>query len=250
MESANDEQAREPGILFEDAEILVIDKPAGMAAHPDGRTRAETVSEWFVRRAPEARGVGEPLVLQDGTRIGRPGIVHRLDRETSGVMVLAKTQEAHAFLKRQFHGRTAEKEYRAFVYGTMAEQYGSVDRPIGRSARDPRRRSAEPGARGTLRDAKTEWERISQNERFAYLRLMPKTGRTHQLRVHLKAISRPIVGDTLYAPSALLAGENLGFDRLALHAHTLTLEMRNGERRTFTAPLPPKFVRAAERIAL
>lgn len=238
-----------PAILYEDNGVLVIDKPAGLIVHDSGRTEGETVVDWFIQYAPEAKGVGESQTLQDGTRIERHGIVHRLDRETSGVMVLAKTQAAHAHLKKQFHDRLVKKEYRAFVYGVMKERQGTIARPIGRSASDPRRRSAEKGSKGLRRGAVTDWELLTQNDAYAYLKLLPTTGRTHQLRVHLKAISRPIVGDILYAPTHLLESDNLGIDRLALHAHVLTLELPSGEQKTFTAPLPGSFVRAEQQIA-
>lgn len=236
--------------LYEDNDVLVIDKPVGVQVHADGRIENETIADWFVRREPSARGVGEPQTLQDGTVIDRPGIVHRLDRDTSGIMILAKTQDAFLHLKAEFHDRRAKKEYRAFVYGTMKENEGTISRKIGRSASDPRKRSAEKGAKGTLRDAVTDWELITQNETHAYLKLLPKTGRTHQLRVHLKSISRPIVGDTLYAPQNLLAGDNLGFDRLALHAYQLTLILPNGSMQTFTADLPDSFIEAEKKVSI
>ncbi|NCN52761.1 RluA family pseudouridine synthase [Candidatus Parcubacteria bacterium] len=236
-------------IIYEDADVLVINKPVGILAHADGHSKEETVADWFVARVPEAAGVGEEQTLVGGTVITRPGIVHRLDKDTSGVMILAKTQAAFAYLKRQFHDRQVEKEYRAFVYGNMKEKWGSIDRPIGRSVKDFRLRSSERGARGVLRAAVTDWECIVQNTKYAYLKLSPKTGRTHQLRVHLKAISRPIVGDTLYATEVLLASDNLGFTSLALHAHTLTLTLPRGLRQTFTAPIPEAFIAAEAAIA-
>lgn len=240
-------------IIYEDEHVVVIDKPAGLVVHEDGRSEVPTVVAWLLDRAPSARGVGEPAYDQRGEQLERSGVVHRLDTETSGVMVLAKTQDAFVYLKAQFHDRLVRKEYRAFVYGRVDEQWGTIDRPIGRSARDFRLRSAQRGAKGTLRAAVTDWERVQvgeyENEWFSELRLVPKTGRTHQLRVHLKAINRPIVCDRLYAGSHIDRSSNLGFDRLALHAHTLTLTLPAGATQTFTAPLPSSFAQAAEHIA-
>jgi len=237
-------------VLHEDEEVLVIHKPAGVLVHGDGINTSETVVDWLLSRAPEVRGVGEPGNAKDGTPLERSGVVHRLDRETSGVLVLAKTQPAYEHLKQQFHDRLAKKEYRAFVYGHMPEQRGTIDRPIGRSAKDPRRRSAERGAKGTLRDAVTEWECLTNGEYdgelFAYISLRPQTGRTHQLRVHCKAIGRPIVGDALYAGKRFATSTNLMLDRLALHAHTLDIELPNGDHRQFTAPVPDAFAAAAQ----
>lgn len=240
-------------IIYEDAAILVINKPAGLRVHEDGTTQVPTVVDWFLDHAPSARGVGEPQATPAGTVLERSGVVHRLDTETSGVMILAKTQEAFVHLKTQFHDRCAEKEYRALVYGTFKDRWGTIDRPIGRSARDFRLRSAQRGAKGVMREATTDWECLHTgtygDESFSELRLMPKTGRTHQLRVHLKAIDHPIVGDTLYAPGRVESSVNLDLTRLALHAHLLTIELLDGATETFTAPLPVALVEAAARIA-
>lgn len=242
--------AKEPVILFEDDSMMVINKPSGMMVHADGRTEEGTVVDWFLSRAPKARGIGEPGYAQDGTPLERSGVVHRLDRETSGVLVLAKTQDAFMSLKEQFHEHHIKKEYRTFVYGTMKEKWGTVERPIGRSTKDFRLRSAQRGARGTLREAVTDWELIGQTSTHAYLKITPKTGRTHQIRVHLKAIGKPIVQDELYAPEELRKGNNLGFGRLALHAYRLKLVTPSGEERTFIAPLPPDFEAAETTIAI
>lgn len=235
-------------VLFEDDAVLVIDKPVGIRVHEDGYDDTPTVVDWFLKRHPNARGVGEPQTGNNGEPLERSGVVHRLDTETSGVLILAKTQEAFEHLKGQFHDRLAKKEYRAFVYGTMKEQWGTIDRQIGRSAKDFRRRSAERGAKGMLRDAVTDWECLKtgrfEDEAFSELRLKPKTGRTHQLRVHLKAVDHPIVGDRLYAGARFTSSNNLGLSRLALHAHTLTLTLPGGEAATFTAPLPDAFATA------
>lgn len=236
-------------ILYEDSDVVVIDKPPGMMVHADGRSEEVTVVDWFLAHCPEAKGVGEEGYAQNGKSLERSGVVHRLDRETSGIMILAKNDGAFAHLKAQFHDRHAKKEYRAFVYGEMKEKWGTIDRPIGRSAKDFRMRSAEPGSRGTRRPAITDWELIGQKGGYAYLRLRPRTGRMHQLRVHLKSIGRPIVGDTLYATETLLEMDNLGFERLALHAYALTLTLPGGEEKHFIAPLPQSFEMAEMSIA-
>ncbi len=245
----NENGALEPKILYEDDTMIVVNKPSGMIVHNDGRDVSPSVVDWFLLRAPSVRGVGEVGFTQDGAPLERSGVVHRLDRETSGVLVLAKTQESFEHLKMQFHDHLIKKEYRTFVYGTMKEKWGTVERPIGRSTKDFRLRSAQRGARGTLRDAVTDWELIGQSDTHAYLKITPKTGRTHQIRVHLKAIGRPIVHDELYAPEELVAGNSLGFTRLALHAYSLKIVCPNGEERTFLAPLPLDFENASTALA-
>ncbi len=222
-------------ILYEDADVVAVAKPAGVMTHGDGRTSAETVADWFYARYPDSREVGEPQKLQDGTLLARPGIVHRLDADTSGVLVLAKNQAAHAFLKKAFQGRDIKKTYLAFVYGVPKERVGTIDFDIGRSRKDFRLRSAQPKASGKLRDALTRYEVVSDNGTHALMKAMPETGRTHQIRVHLKAIHHPVVCDPLYAPNHPC---DLGFSRLGLHAYALDLPLPSGGRREVIAPLP------------
>lgn len=236
--------------LYEDDDVLVVNKPSGVRVHEDGRRKESTVVDWFLEHVPSGRGVGESKIGPQGTPLERSGVVHRIDGDTSGVLILAKHQDAFLALKAEFKERRAHKEYRAFVYGVMKEKWGTIQRPIGRSASNFKLRSAEKGARGMLRDAVTDWELIGQSDTHAYLRLFPKTGRTHQLRVHLKSMSRPIVQDSLYAPQALLRGENLGFERLALHAYSLTITLPQGDRKTFIAPTPGDFEHAETALAL
>lgn len=240
-------------IIFENDDLVVINKPDGIMVHENGHTDEPTIVDWLLKHAPQANGVGEMQASQQGKVLERSGVVHRLDKETSGVLVLAKHQEAFVHLKAQFHDRLAKKEYRAFVYGAMKEQWGTINRPIGRSAKDFRLRSAQHGARGALRESVTHWERLASGiyneETFSSLRLTPETGRTHQIRVHLQAIGRPVVGDMLYAKSEMKSSSNLGFTRLALHAHALELELPDGVKQRFVAPLPTAFEEAAARIA-
>jgi 23S rRNA pseudouridine1911/1915/1917 synthase len=246
------EENKEPVVLYEDDDVLVVNKPYGWLVHEDGHNDAPTMVEWFVARSPEAATVGEPGYGRDGEELNRAGVVHRLDRETSGALILAKNQDAHQYLKKQFQDRLVEKEYRAFVYGRINDRWGTINRPIGRSTKDHRRRSAERGAKGVLREAITDFERIGmgeyEEEPFSYVKLMPKTGRTHQLRAHLRALDRPIVNDTLYGEHKTSVSNNLSTDRLMLHAHLLELALPSGTTERFIAPLPPIFERAAERI--
>ncbi|QSH39123.1 RluA family pseudouridine synthase [Candidatus Kaiserbacteria bacterium] len=234
-----------PTVIHEDERMLVINKPAGLVVHGDGRTKESTLADWLIAKYPDIQNVGEPWENEKGETILRPGIVHRLDRETSGVMVIAKTQDAFEFLKEQFQERTIKKTYRAFAYDTFKESEGEINRPIGKSKTDFRKWSAQPGSRGVQREAHTLWEVLKsfeeKGEMFTYLNLTPTTGRTHQLRVHLKAIHHPIVCDKLYAPKRACA---LGFNRLALHAYSLDIPTGQGNTTTFTAPLPADFITA------
>jgi len=148
-------------------------------------------------------------------------------------------------LKKQFKDRKAEKIYNALVWGNFSPDKieGIIDKPIGKSGNDFRKWSAEHGAKGELREAITKYKVLSQNNDFAYLEVRPKTGRTHQIRVHLKSISHPVVCDKLYAPSKICDGSELclGFSRLALHALSIKLELPNGTHITIESPLPEEF---------
>lgn len=230
-------------ILYEDADMVAVDKPAGIMAHPDGHSTDETVSDWFAKKYPESKHVGEPLTLPNGTVIERPGIVHRLDRDTSGIMVLTKTPDAHAFLKQAFQEREVHKTYIAFVYGVFKnDQRGTITFPIGRSRKDFRLRSAQRLAKGRMREAVTRYEVICEHNNHSLLKVEPETGRTHQIRVHMKAIHHPVVCDSLYAPNHPC---DLGFNRLGLHAYQLDLPKPRGERLLITSPLPPELEAAA-----
>ena len=234
-------------VLYEDKDIVVINKPAGLTVHPDGKTKEKTLVDWFAKKYPRSLKVGEPLVLTDGTVIERPGVVHRLDKETSGVLLMAKTQPAFEFYKNKFKNREMRKVYHAFVYGEVKEDEGKIDRPIGRSNKDFRRYSAQRGSRGERRDALTEYNVLFRGKGYSFISAMPRTGRTHQIRVHLMAINHPIVGDALYAPKHKKA---LGFDRVALHSYALSFEDRNGKEIVVKAPDPEDFKNAAKKIGL
>ncbi len=230
----------EPVVLYEDKEIVVIEKPSGLMVHPDGRTEGKTLVDWIKKTYPEMQGVGEEIKAE-GETIERPGIVHRLDRETSGVMVLARTQTSFLNLKRQFEEHTIFKMYRAFIYGKLKDERGIIERAIGKSKSDFRLWSAQRGARGVLREARTDFRVLARGKEATYVEAYPKTGRTHQIRVHFKAIYHPVVCDELYAPDLPPV---LGFTRLALHAKSITLRALSGEEKTFESPLPPEFIEA------
>lgn len=229
-------------VIYEDDDILVVHKPEGLMVHGDGRSTESTLADWLLEQYPDMKDVGEPWEDADGKRIVRPGIVHRLDRDTSGVMVVAKTSESYEHLKGQFKERRVEKTYHTVVYGNIKEDEGLIDKPIGKSNKDFRRFSAQPKARGTMRDAVTEYRVIGRaaDKSACYLEVRPKTGRTHQIRVHMKAIHHPVVCDPLYAEGRECL---FGLKRLALHAFALTFVTPSGEEETFTAPLPPEFER-------
>jgi 23S rRNA pseudouridine1911/1915/1917 synthase len=208
-------------ILYEDANVVAVNKPAGLITHSDGRTKEETAEDWFKEKYPNVT-------------VERP-YVHRLDRDTSGILVFAKNEKAYDFLRKAFHDREVKKTYLAFVYGVPKEKKGVIDFDIGRSRKDFRLRSAQPKAKGRLREALTRYEVIGESGEYALFKVQPETGRTHQIRVHLKAINHPIISDKLYAPNHQSA---LGISRLGLHAYQIDLPLPSGARTTITAPMP------------
>jgi 23S rRNA pseudouridine1911/1915/1917 synthase len=183
--------------------------------------------------------------MKDYSRIMRPGIVHRLDKDTSGVMLIARTEKGFDNLKQQFQDRTIQKNYHAFVYGNIRQEMTIIDDPIGRSSKDIRKWTSHRDARGQMRDAMTLVRVLNRGnykgEIFTYIEAEPKTGRTHQIRVHLKAIEKPIVCDSLYAPNRECL---LDFGRLALHACEISFFDTEGERITLIADFPEDFQNA------
>ncbi len=231
-------------ILYQDSRLLVIDKPAGLVVHPGAGLASGTLVNALLHHVKDLSGIGGVL---------RPGIVHRLDRGTSGVLVVAKDDETHRALARQFAGRTVEKEYLALVHGMPARPSGSVSAPIGR---DPvhRQRMSVRAPRG--REARTSWVLEEGFDGAALLRVAIHTGRTHQIRVHLASIGHPVVGDASYGgtrtPSCRRAAARdalRSLTRPALHAARIAFtHPATGERLTVTAPLPPDLAAVLDRL--
>jgi 23S rRNA pseudouridine1911/1915/1917 synthase len=197
-------------VVYEDDSMLIVDKPAGLVVHPSAGHPGGTLVNALLGRA---RDRGQPLGSIAG--VGRPGIVHRLDKETSGLIIVAKTDAAQAALMRQFGDRTIEKEYLALVRGTPAAGRGRIEAPIGRDPRDRQRMAVVAGGR----EAVSEYELIASAEGYSLLALHPLTGRTHQIRAHLAYVGLPIAGDLRYGGQE---GPN-GLRRQFLHAARLTL---------------------------
>jgi len=232
-------------VLYEDSNILAIDKPSGILVHPSttlGTSPVQkTILDIFKKKYPKIE------------------IVHRLDKETSGVMLLAKNKKAHEFLKNQFSAPALEikhkvgladrqdrinKTYVAIVNGWVKNDHGVINKPIGRSPRDFRRWLAGRGARGELREAITEYRVIKRfidkKEKFTYLEIKPKTGRTHQIRVHLKFLNHPVACDSLYNPTGFCLKS---LSRLALHARSIEFKNLKGQIIKVESSLPKEFTK-------
>lgn len=221
-------------VIYEDADLAIIDKPAGMVMHPAPGHATGTLVHALVHR------FGDRLAAVAAA--ARPGIVHRLDRGTSGVVAVALTDRAHRKLAGQFADRTVRKEYLALVYGCPEPDSGTVDEPLGRDPRDRKRISTRSR---NAREAITDWRRLESFPSFTLLEARPRTGRTHQIRVHLAHMHHAIVGDPDYAgkqwkgvPEGRIRSLVRAFERPALHAHRLEFDHpTSGERMSFQAPL-------------
>ncbi len=216
-------------VIYEDEHLFAVDKPAGLAVHKVSPTDPqETLADILVRERPYLASVGEnPL---------RPGIVHRLDKETSGIMVIAKDQPTFEYLKDLFQTRQIQKEYVALVYGHPKELSGTIDLPLGKIG--TKQTTQLKGKRELVeRNAVTDYEVLTRYADYTLVKAMPRTGRTHQIRVHLKAIGCPIVGDVLYAKGKPMPE---GLHRMFLHAQELEFTAPDGKRLVLGAPLPDK----------
>ena len=224
-------------ILYEDSALIVVNKPAGMTVHPAGDVQSGTLVNALLNHCETFPGIGG---------VQRPGIVHRLDKETSGVIVAAKTDYAHRHLSAQFEAHTTTRYYYAVVCGVPPDETGTVNTHITRSRRD-RRKMTVTGAGG--RHAVTHYRLLERYDRFSLLKLRLETGRIHQIRVHLNHIGHPVAGDHVYgggyaravhdAPSLAVKDAVVTLNRQALHAYTLGLaHPETDERLTFSAPIP------------
>jgi len=220
-------------VLYEDADLVVIDKPAGLVVHPAAGHADRTLVNALLFHVQDLSGIGGEL---------RPGIVHRLDKDTSGVMVIAKNDEAHRKLSAAWGTEAVRKEYVAIVYGTPQKPRGTIDAPIARDPRNRKRMAIVAGGRRAI----TDYEVIESLRHASVVRCVLHTGRTHQIRVHLKSIGHPIIGDPVYAgpqwrgiPDKRLQKAITSLNRQALHAVSLQIpHPKTDKPMQFTAPMP------------
>jgi 23S rRNA pseudouridine1911/1915/1917 synthase len=225
-------------IVYEDEDVVVVNKPAGMVVHPAPGHEAGTLVNALLAYIPGIARMAE----DEGESSGRPGIVHRLDKQTSGLILVARHAQARHFLQNQFKQRQAEKTYVALVEGRLQPSQGIIDAPIGR---DPHNRQRMAVVQRGGREAKTVYRLIELLDDYSLVSVQPITGRTHQIRVHLAAIDHPVVGDRVYG----YRRDRLGVGRQFLHAWKLALTLPSGERREFVAPLPADLHRVLVELA-
>lgn len=218
-------------ILYQDEDLAVVVKPYGMVVHPAAGNESGTLVNALLFALDGLSGIGG---------VKRPGIVHRLDKDTSGLMLVAKNDAAHLALSSQLRERSMEKHYLALVEGEMKQESGRIQQPIARSKRDRKRMAVDADGR----DAVTEWTLLENLQGAALLNVHIITGRTHQIRVHMQSVHHSIAGDPLYGPK-----NGIKVPRLMLHAYTLAFtHPRTGERVCFLAPPPEKFTAAVRKL--
>ncbi len=229
-----------PTVIYEDDDIIVFNKPSGLLIHPYGVKGAlhgegETLVDWLVQNRPEVKDVGDIPEL-------RAGIVHRLDRETSGIVLAVKTQEAFVYYKSLFQGHEMHKTYRAIVHGQIKEDHGVIDKPIG--VRNGTIKRTVHGGR-LVKPAITEYkvkEDGGEKQLFTLIEAMPKTGRTHQIRVHCSSLGNPIAGDSVYCTAtSKKIDAKYKIPRVMLHAYSLEFTNQHGKGMQIAADEPEDF---------
>jgi len=224
-----------PKIVYEDENIIVIDKPSGLITHQKNiDDKQPSVVDWVIENYPKLKDIGEPFIAS-GTPVPRYGILHRLDKDTSGLLLIAKNNETFFAMKKQFQDHTIQKSYQTLVYGKPKQPSGVIDAPLGRIGM---KRTTQIAGNKLIdgKESITEYKTLKNFEKYTLLDVTPKTGRTHQIRVHLKSIGCPVAGDTVYSPKGWQKPN--GLNRLFLHAYKLRLNTPDGKSLTIECDLP------------
>ena len=220
-------------ILYQDADVVIVNKPCGMVVHPAAGNEDGTLVNALLYHVQDLSGIGGEM---------RPGIVHRLDKDTSGLILIAKNDRAHAILSDQFKDRSMEKHYRAVAFGGFREESGLIDAPIARHPVDRKKMAVVADGK----PSQTEWKVIERLKGATYLDVHLLTGRTHQIRVHMNSIGHSLLGDSIYAPNMRT---NVHIPRLMLHAYSLAFtHPTTGEKMEMIAPIPEKFMATLEKL--
>lgn len=221
-------------ILYQDQDIVVVNKPCGMVVHPAAGNEDGTLVNALLYHIHDLSGIGGEM---------RPGIVHRLDKDTSGLILIAKNDKAHTAMSEQFKSRSMEKHYRAVAYGHFSEDCGLIDAPIARHPVDRKKMAVVANGK----PSQTQWQVIERLRGATYLDVHLLTGRTHQIRVHMQSIGHPLLGDPIYAPNIKTA---VRIPRLMLHAYSLEFTHPSTQQRMhIEAPLPEAYIQTLHKLA-
>lgn len=220
-------------ILYQDQDIVIVNKPCGMVVHPAVGNEDHTLVNALMYHIKDLSGIGGEM---------RPGIVHRLDKDTSGLLLIAKNDHAHAIMSEQFKERSTEKHYRAVAFGNFSQEEGLIDAPISRHPTDRKKMAIVSGGK----ESQTQWQVLERLKSATYLDVHLLTGRTHQIRVHMQSIGHPLLGDVIYTPHVKVP---VHIPRLMLHAYSLAFDHpATGKRMEIVAPLPEKFTTTLEKL--
>ncbi len=239
-------------ILYEDDDLLVINKPAGVVVNRADTVHNETIQDWMeskskVKSPASPAGRQKSKVETESDFLKRSGIVHRLDKDTSGCLILAKNEESFTALQKQFYDRLTQKVYTALVHGEVVPAIGSVIAPVGRLPWNRQRFGVYPGGREAQTDYRVEHIYSHDDQKYSLLTFFPKSGRTHQLRAHAKYMNHPIVADPWYSGEKTTRSDNLWCPRLFLHAAKITFtQPQTGKQITVEAPLPEDLEKALQ----
>lgn len=224
-----------PNIIFEDESVLILDKPAGIVVNRADSVRGQTMQDWVEEKAFDTFDTSKPF----DTFRKRSGIVHRLDKETSGLLVVAKTKKSFEDLQSQFKKRTVKKTYTALVHGKVEPEEGTINVPVGRLPWNRERFGILPGGRKAETDYQADKYLQGEGKEYTLLTLRPKTGRTHQIRIHLKYLGHPIVADEFYAGRKTARADRQWCPRLFLHASKISFKHPTSKRMvSFESALP------------
>lgn len=220
-------------IIFQNKDFVVVDKPMGLAVHSGIGIKEKTLVDFLIEKFPEIKNVGDD-------KSNRPGIVHRLDKETSGIMIVARNQESFDYLKYLFKNRKVGKKYLALVHGRLKNKEGKIEGEMGRSKRDFRKQALVRGKVSVRKErySLTHYKAIREYDDYTLLEVFPKTGRMHQIRVHLHAIGHPVVGDKKYTFKKY---KKENYPRMFLHANEISFIDRDGKYKTFKSDPPGIF---------
>jgi len=221
-------------ILYQDSDIVIVNKPCGMVVHPAAGNEDQTLVNALLYHIHDLSGIGGEM---------RPGIVHRLDKDTSGLILIAKNDKAHIAMSEQFKSRSMEKHYRAVAFGNFPQDTGLIDAPIARHPVDRKKMAIVSGGK----PSQTEWRVLERVKGATYLDVHLLTGRTHQIRVHMQSVGHPLLGDKIYAPNIKTT---VRIPRLMLHAYSLSFDHPStGARMFIEAPLPELFTQTLHKLA-
>jgi len=223
-------------IIYKDENIIAVNKPAGLLAHPDFKERKNTLVNGLIAKFPEIIGIGD----KSADSWARPGIVHRLDKDTSGVMVIARNQKSFKELKKLFKNRKVRKRYLVVIYGKLKNKSGVIEKSLARAGNYKKQVIAGRKTKTKIRLAATEYKVLKEFKGYSLVEARPRTGRMHQIRVHFFSLGHPVAGDKIYKIKSKLKSKQINAKRQLLHAGQIKFELL-GKKYSFSSPLPSDF---------